>query len=321
MTAFKAVVHQKSVPLKLCFLVDGLDEFDGSHEDIANIFKEMAEVRDVKVCLSSRPLVAFSSSFEGCPSLRLQDLTRPDITKYVNGKFGRSQAFNSLLIREPISTPELLTEIIEKADGVFLWVQIVVQSLLKGVQNRDDISILHQRLRCMPQELEPPYSHLLGLIEPVYRIWASKAFQIVRAFRDSRSDGSTWPKINKADGNHTSIKISNLHLAISSGLEVCMGTEGVINVLDQISSTISQLLTEESLPLRCEDTKVHLTARCAGLLEVPEFKQQGPEATIQFLHRTARDFLENDRNWTAILQHTSGTDFEPDVALSKASIL
>jgi len=321
MAAFKAIVHQTNIPLKICFLVDGLDEFDGLHEDIANVFKDMTEACDVKVCLSSRPLVAFSNSFKDCPSLRLQDLTRPDITKYVNGKFGASQAFNSLLTREPISTTELLAEIIDKADGVFLWVHIVVQSLLKGVQNRDEISILHQRLRCMPQELEPLYGHLLGLIEPVYRTWASKAFQIVRAFRDSRLDGSAWPKIRKADGNETSIKISNLHLAICAGLEVHVGTEGVISVLSQISPTISQALTEESLPLKCEDTKVHLTARCAGLLEIPEFEQQGPEATIQFLHRTARDFLENDKNWAEILQHTSKTDFQPDVALSKASIL
>jgi hypothetical protein len=67
-------------------------------------------------------------------------------------------------------------EIVEKADGVFLWVRIVVKSLLEGLRNRDDIAILRERARLLPKELEPLYEHLLERIGPFYIVWASKAF-------------------------------------------------------------------------------------------------------------------------------------------------
>jgi hypothetical protein len=36
MATFRVIIHQKSVPAKICFLVDGLDEFDGDHEEMGD---------------------------------------------------------------------------------------------------------------------------------------------------------------------------------------------------------------------------------------------------------------------------------------------
>jgi hypothetical protein len=85
MPIFRTLIRQNRVPLKPCFLIDGLDEFDGDQEEIANFFKEITEAGDVKVCLSSRPWVVVAESFKDDPFLRLQDLSRPDIAKYVYG--------------------------------------------------------------------------------------------------------------------------------------------------------------------------------------------------------------------------------------------
>ena len=43
MASFRALIHQISVSSKLCFLVDGLDEFDGSHDEMADLFKEITK--------------------------------------------------------------------------------------------------------------------------------------------------------------------------------------------------------------------------------------------------------------------------------------
>jgi hypothetical protein len=284
---------------------------------MADLFKEITRTRNVKACLYSRPWVVFSESFKDCPNVRLQDLTRPDITRYVNGKFGKSEAFGTLRKREPEAAHEIITEVIEKADGVFLWVQIVVASLMRGIQNRDDMGILHQRLRCMPKELEPLYRHLLSLIEPVYLPWASKAFQIVRAHRDSCL-GVAWPGYPEI--TDINLSISALRLAITETINVDIKPKHV-RIVEQVSPTISHQLTDESLLFGCENTRVQLTARCAGLLEVPEFEQRGLRATIEYLHRTARDFIENEKNWQEILQHTSGTAFHPDISILGASLL
>lgn len=54
-SAFSLFVQQRQVPLKTCFLVDGLDEFDGEPNEILPIFKEIGSTDSIKACLSSRP--------------------------------------------------------------------------------------------------------------------------------------------------------------------------------------------------------------------------------------------------------------------------
>jgi len=86
-SAFKTLMLQTSIPLKVCLLIDGLDEFEGDHEELAWLVKEITNSHNVKVCLSSRPWVVFQETYCFCPSLRLQDLTFRYIMTYVNGKF------------------------------------------------------------------------------------------------------------------------------------------------------------------------------------------------------------------------------------------
>jgi hypothetical protein len=181
--ALKALVHQKSVSLKLCFLIDGLDEFEGDHEQIGKLFQEITGGLDnnTKACLSSRPWVVLEHLFNESPMLRLQNLTHHDITHHVSDKFERNNEYRQLAHREPDMARNLVHEVIYKADGVFLWVKLVVSSLLNGIRNRDEMSDLWERLRLLPGELKPLYVRLLELIEPIYLPWVSKAFQIIRA--------------------------------------------------------------------------------------------------------------------------------------------
>jgi hypothetical protein len=180
MVTFRALIHQEGIPLKIFFMIDGLDEFDGDHEELANLFGAITKAPHIKMCLSSRPWVVFEDFFGQFPNLRLQNLTFKDIERYVMGKLSHNVAFLKLSTEEPEAAPALTQEIVEKADGVFLWVSIVVRSLLGGIRNRDELSDLWARLRSMPRELEPLYSHLLGLIEPLYLPWVSKTLQILR---------------------------------------------------------------------------------------------------------------------------------------------
>jgi hypothetical protein len=65
-----------------------------------------------------------------------------------------------------------MQEVVEKAEGVFLWVRIVVDSLLRGIRNLDNMLVLLGRLNLLPRELEPLYEYLMSQIEPVYLVWA-----------------------------------------------------------------------------------------------------------------------------------------------------
>lgn len=77
--ALRGLIHQNTIPLKICFLIDGLDELVGDHEELSRLFKEVIQSRNIKACLSSRPWVIFEQFFRKCPSSRLENLTYRDI--------------------------------------------------------------------------------------------------------------------------------------------------------------------------------------------------------------------------------------------------
>ncbi|KAN0102275.1 hypothetical protein V8E51_012785 [Hyaloscypha variabilis] len=312
--AFRLLLKQTKMPVKLCLFIDGLDEFEGDHEELVELFQQLANSNssNLKACLSSRPWVLFKDSFENCPKLQLQNLTYHDISSFAKDRFYANSAFTKLASRNPNLAKSLLNEVVGKADGVFLWVAIVVKQLLLGVRNLDSIPDLWQRLNTLPRDLEPLYEHLQAQIEPCYIPWASKVFQIFRVVREL---GSTpFPKLARnsdqrfASTSTGSISIWELYLATDESLDT--HTVGAIS--------------KDAMGFECERTVVHLTARCACFLEiVPTIRHQkdqrpGSDFTIQYLHRTARDFLEERRRWANLVAHTECTEFNPYVSLLKS---
>lgn len=66
-TALKKLLEQNQVPLKICLLVDGLDEYAGDHSEISGLFRYVAGFGHVKLCVSSRPLLEFERTFQHFP--------------------------------------------------------------------------------------------------------------------------------------------------------------------------------------------------------------------------------------------------------------
>ena len=81
--ALSVAIEELSRSHNLCFLIDGLDELDQDHDELVTFIKAVLVSERAKVCLSSRPLRCFCDAFSSSPMLRLQDLTKDDITKYV----------------------------------------------------------------------------------------------------------------------------------------------------------------------------------------------------------------------------------------------
>ncbi|KAF2005271.1 hypothetical protein P154DRAFT_377624, partial [Amniculicola lignicola CBS 123094] len=152
--------------LRICLFIDGLDEYEGSHQEISELFKGIMTSPSVKACLSSRPLVVFDHAFSTGPRLRLQDLTYGDISLYVREKLQNRNEVNRLSLSEPSEFRHLVEDIIEKAAGVFLWVTLAVRSLLEGLTNYDRLSDLRLRLKEIPDDLSHLYWHMLQGIKP-----------------------------------------------------------------------------------------------------------------------------------------------------------
>jgi hypothetical protein len=311
MRAFDALTKQTVVALNLFFLIDGLDEFEANtydhdemnYEEICTFFKGIGSFPNIKVCLSSRPWVVFEDSFYDSPSLRLQDLTRGDILHYTYSNFQSSNSFRRLARGNPEAAENLISEVVSKSNGVFLWVRVVVRDLLNGLMNYDGLQDLERRLNKLPRDLEELYDHMLKRTDASLQLPASEIFQVYWTCQHHRD------KIGPLDTVDPLTSLA-LYLAINGKK---LGPEGVMS------------LQEHDLLLRCKETEMQMTARCAGLLELSERTNSSTWSMmnnpIQYMHRTARDFIERDDIWKRLLSRTVETDFNPHEALMKSSIL
>ncbi|KAF2277691.1 uncharacterized protein EI97DRAFT_375181, partial [Westerdykella ornata] len=178
--AFERLLRLPS--LKICLFIDGLDEYEGDHGQIAELFQRILVSSSVKACLSSRPLPTFERSFSLCPSLRLQNLTYEDISRYVRDKLEGCDEVLRMRVSDPTEFQQLVEEIIAKASGVFLWVTLAVRSLLEGLTNFDRMADLRFRLKEIPDDLTQLYWHMLRSIKPAFYFnQAAKLLKIMHA--------------------------------------------------------------------------------------------------------------------------------------------
>lgn len=154
---------------KFCLFIDGLDEYDGEHIDLIRIIQNISTSSSIKVCASSRPwnvfVEAFGSNLE--QKLLLQDLTKEDIALYIKDKLREDRRFLKLM-EEDNRYLELIEDIVAKAEGVFLWVFLVVRSLSRGLTDDNDIRTLQIRVLHLPADLDEYFRRMLDTIEDVY---------------------------------------------------------------------------------------------------------------------------------------------------------
>lgn len=262
------------------FLIDGLDEFEGDPSRIIQFVLRTSR-NNVKLCVASRPWLAFEDAFNHRPSLLLEELTRGDIATYVASHFEHNTHFTHLHASDRQGASDLLSDVVSKASGVFLWVYLVVQSLLEGLQNADSLSDLHSRLDALPEGLEDLFDNLLGRLGSDDFRKACETFRLLQVFRNFSEDGGpSLIALYFAEDHDTrsSLQSHDKPLECSARMEAIMGRR--------------------------------LVARCRGFLEVPGATNN--TSRVGFLHRTARDFIESESYWPIVLETTGEDTFEPD---------
>ncbi|KAI1736906.1 hypothetical protein F4680DRAFT_243205 [Xylaria scruposa] len=142
MESFLLMVPHIGKLFNLALFIDGLDEFDGNHQELVDIVQLLGKHEGSKICVSSRPWNIFSDAFVSNPSLRMEDLTAEYIEIFVRGQFNGTRAFKELDIANPIATEHLVRSITRKAKGVFLWVSVVARALCEGLSDGDKFSDL-----------------------------------------------------------------------------------------------------------------------------------------------------------------------------------
>ncbi|KAM7191670.1 hypothetical protein V8F33_008766 [Rhypophila sp. PSN 637] len=168
---------------RLALFIDGLDEFDGQHMDLVLFLKRLQREYAVKICVSSRPWVVFSDAFKQNPTLRMEDLTKPDIYKYIEARFDECIAMQELKALAPTSVRDLMEAIADRADGVFLWVVIVVEQILIRAMETPDLDDIWTIYNSLPAGLEALYNSIHEGLSPAMKETSSKLYRMVLAWR------------------------------------------------------------------------------------------------------------------------------------------
>lgn len=267
-----------------CIFIDGLDEFqetpDYDHKDIVDLFCQWTSEKkgSFKLCVSSREYNAFMNAFSPALRIRLQDLTKRDMANYIRDKLGHYGDQSAL--------DEITTALTNKAQGIFLWLALVVKSIRESMENGSNPTTLMEELDTLPDELESLFEHILNTLTKTSR---KRAFQIFAMISQARKYDLPLP------------------LVAYSFLEDYTQSPGFAMKANFKSSHEANKTKEERLRIATR----RVNGWCKGLIE-PDKSQGlvGPD----YAHRSIAEFLRSPR----ITQDMPSTeDFNSAEAISQ----
>ncbi|KAL9114736.1 MAG: hypothetical protein Q9227_001415 [Pyrenula ochraceoflavens] len=250
---FLAAMRQWPIPVFV--LLDGLDEFNPEEGalEIINHVETLSTLPCVKMLISSRPEIdierELQAKFGLIPQMKLQDLTRNDVSKYVEDFFLTAMKNGHFESTSQKQTDILKNGVVKKAEGVFIWVRYVLKSLVYGADRCSTWQELLQHLQACPAEMEDLYNEMWrrqNRSEDRYREEAAMYFHMV---------------MKPPQGSHKHRKafdaccVFDLMLARNPGVQ------------ERILAT-NKCVPLSDLVRLCEDTENRLAARCAGLVEI-----------------------------------------------------
>ncbi|SMY25417.1 unnamed protein product [Zymoseptoria tritici ST99CH_1A5] len=178
--SLRIILSYVSRSCRVLFILDGLDEIDGdedSRDDLAQFVQELARWHGVKLIVSSRRWTVFQDAFATCPQLRLEDLNYQDIRLFVEGQLQSNARYQQMVAHEPRAV-HLVAQLTSKAEGVFLWVRLIIKELFRGIRDGDTYAMLEYRVQSLPSDLSQYFAQLFDSIEPRHRREACIFFQI-----------------------------------------------------------------------------------------------------------------------------------------------
>ncbi|KUI67907.1 hypothetical protein VM1G_02743 [Cytospora mali] len=274
--------------LKFCFLIDGLDEYEGKPNDMVELTRILRVLPNVKICVSSRDWNDFEAEFGGSKTQKLymQDYNHNDIRKYVYDTFDSNPNYQEMEGWDT-SGKALLDSIIKGANGVFLWVFLVVRSFEEGFINGDSFEDLQRILeQDLPEDLNKLFERVIFRDVPEnYRGQSAQIFSMASQATENLSFMAYWFAGN-ADPQYA-FKL-------------------------EVKPVQTQIL------LKRKDTmRKRLNISCRGLLEIQDMMSNDEEDSLRsssifnlkvgFLHRTVRDFLLLEKTQKFLHQWISST--------------
>ncbi|KAF5629190.1 hypothetical protein F25303_10229 [Fusarium sp. NRRL 25303] len=292
-----------------CIFLDGLDEArdfeDLPYGDNKNtqVIYDLLSLDNVKLCASSREANPFCQFFAGKPCLRTHQLNKHDIYHYAENRLEVS-GLNSE------DRSRLLKTVVRKANGVFLWVVLAVNSLNQAIRS-GGANEFEERLARTPSDLHDLLVDMWNRPGDdaklsTCRIEASRFFNLALVAIRIDKLGRLW-------------RFQKLPL-------YSMRTLLVMTIAQEDKSFTSILregreILAEELQARCARVKDRLRLVCRGLLEVTTLDDDHDSwagngalydyamTKVEFIHRCAFDFITDTHFGRCLPAIWSNPDF------------
>ncbi len=278
--AINSIIEQRETRIKLLVFLDALDEHEGDNDQLVQILKDWGAKADgyfinLKICLASRSWNVFEHNFGHGPNFAIHSHTKEDIRVYTHLRL-QSLLHGSPALLSSESSDALIEQITAKAQGVFIWVRLVMDQLAKDIQDGTPLQILTRKIAELPEELKDLYDHTLSRIEPTYATETHIMLQIVLS-------------------SFEPLPLESLINATEYCLNVC------VHGGDRYSQSTDigrwQHLTDD--PGSLKPKLRWLTSRGGGVLEAYLTSPVKADADasnhyVQFLHQTAKEYVQSN---------------------------
>lgn len=267
-----------------CFFIDGLDEIDedndATYSEVVRMLQTWADGATgfVKICVSSRHVPVFDN-MPVDHRIRLHDLTKYDIISFVQHSLQCHPIFRAQREVNDEDCEELIGVISQGADGVFLWVKLVLRSVERGLSNADSIAVLRERVRRTPQGLEDLFKNLLDSIEDCH---AQMAVLLLAVAMSLMGDPECLPfALSLSMCRHF---FNAIEISAKSGIDTVFQAANRPQSLDLTTEIVTS-------------TRSKVYFRCKGLLDaVPahpgDMCANHIGGHVEFLHRSIPEFLK-----------------------------
>ncbi|KAI0506067.1 hypothetical protein F5B22DRAFT_651114 [Xylaria bambusicola] len=278
-------LHQVDFPLRILLVADGMDESDNARRsDLLNFLRTLSSQTSkcvMKVLIASRPETDINLNVHKSRHIILQYENKGDILKVISRWFERleNQSKEDPIKDEPPSSEESQCPgdfrgardyIIETADGVFLWVSLVLRNLdnliRRGAYTPE---ALEKRVRKLPKELGGPDGFYHEIVQSLLR----------------HQENESLDEDDKEDQRRQTRTI--LSWVTFSRIPL------ILRYLEDMLATPLQIENRDLLDFDLERHRPReldrgLISYCGGLLEVRD--SMGTQ-TVQLIHQTVREFL------------------------------
>ncbi|KAF5242185.1 hypothetical protein FANTH_8817 [Fusarium anthophilum] len=235
----------------------------------------------IKICVTTRLWTEFEDAFIDGPMLQMHLLTEDDMMTFVKKSFQKNRGYIELKSVYPRQVAKLTDDVVQKADGVFLWVSFVVMELIDLFTAGDGMAQLQKTLEKLPTNLSSLFDAIWARIPHRHLPDACAMIRLAR----SAYGPLPWLLMWLADeSRYTEVDPS--------------------------------AMSPEAKYHAKKGLKRRLSTRARGILELSGAAQE----VVNFAHRTTRDWVEQAHIWDELCASCQ-SNFEPHLLLLQAETL